>query len=117
MQLAESRKHRKQRVDRTLVHSERKSAAAKTAKVFHAAARILTQIQHPLRIIEEQFAGSSQPSGTRTAHKKRLARPVFQLSYGHADRRLRAKELLRGPRKTLLLRDGEKHLQFIEIHG
>src|SRR5579864_5378783 len=115
MQPPVAREDRQQRVNRTFIYSHRKPPASQATQLSQPTMRLLPHIQHPLGITQQKFAGVRQASGARSPHEQRFSRPFLQLSNGHADRRLRAKQTLRRSRKTLLLRHRRKYLQFIQI--
>ncbi len=69
MNLPISRERRQQRVDRAFVHAERNLAALEAAQLLHALANFFAQIQHPVRVFNEQRARVRQRLRARASNE------------------------------------------------
>src|SRR6266849_616471 len=108
---------RKQSVDGTFVHAERKLASFEAIQFHEAFFDFVAKIQQPLGVFLQKRPGIGQANGARTPNEERLLQRILQFTDGQADGGLRAVQAFGGARETALLRNHKKHLQFSEIHG
>lgn len=104
-------------MDGAFIDAERKFAALETFELGEAFFYLVAKVDEALGVVAEKGACVGQADRARAADEKRLAERVFELADGQADGRLRAIKPLRSARKAAFFGNGQKDLQFTEIHA
>src|SRR3984893_16556913 len=104
-------------MDRAFIYPQGQLAALQPFKLGQPFGDLVAQVQQPLGVFLQQYAGIGQTNRTRAANKQWLPERIFELADAQADGRLGPVEPLGRARKASLLRDHQKHLEFAEIHG
>ena len=107
---------RQQRVHRALVGANQHPATAQVAQLANSRLRLFTEAHQPLRIIAQDATGLRERALLGRAVEQPLAEFVLEPPDGLTDRRLRPVQLGRRAREAPLRGDGQKHLQFGQIH-
>jgi len=117
MGFAEFGDGRKESVDGAFVDAEGEFAALEALEVHQAFLDFVAQVEEALGVFAKEGAGVGEADGARAADEEGLAEGFFELADGQADRGLRAVKAFGGAREAALAGDGQKDLEFSEIHG
>jgi hypothetical protein len=117
MQFAELGERREKGVDGTFVDPERKFATLEALEFAEAFLDFVAEVDEALGVVAKKRAGVGQADGAGTADEERLAEGVFELANGQADGRLGAIKTLRGAGEAAFPGNGQKDLEFTEIHA
>ena len=107
----------KESMDGALVDAEGEFAALEALEVHQAFLDFVAQVEEALGVFAKEGAGVGEADGARAADEEGLAEGFFELADGQADRGLRAVKAFGGAREAALAGDGQKDLEFSEIHG
>jgi hypothetical protein len=82
----------------------------------HRLARLVGEIEQPVRVVEQQLAGRGEVQLFAIADEEVDAELGFELAHARGDVGLHAVELLRGAGDAARLYDGAKDVEIGQVH-